>query len=71
MFPLRPKWDWGPAATDVRQIASISGTYELPFGPQRRFLPEFFAACAALTEGWSISTIVGCSRVSILATTGL
>ena len=59
MFPLRPKWDWGPAATDVRQIASISGTYELPFGPQRRFLQSSSQPVRLLTEGWSISTIVG------------
>ena len=33
-FPLNPKLDWGPAATDVRHAASINGSYELPFGPQ-------------------------------------
>ena len=25
-FPLNPKLDWGPAATDVRQAASINGS---------------------------------------------
>lgn len=58
MFPLRPKWDWGPAATDVRHIASINGTYELPFGPQRRFLQSASQPVRLLTEGWSVSTIV-------------
>ena len=33
-FPLQPKLDWGPAATDVRQSASINGSYDLPFGPK-------------------------------------
>ena len=37
-FPLDPKLDWGLAATDVRQSASINGSYDLPFGPNRRFL---------------------------------
>ena len=37
MFPLRPKLDWGPAATDVRHIFGFNGTYELPFGPKRHF----------------------------------
>ena len=33
-FPLNPKLDWGPAATDVRHAASFNGSYELPFGPE-------------------------------------
>ena len=37
-FPLDPKLDWGPAATDVRHAASFNGSYELPFGPHRHFL---------------------------------
>ena len=37
-FPLDPKLDWGPAATDVRHLASFNGSYELPFGPHHRFL---------------------------------
>ena len=37
-FPLNPKLDWGPAATDVRQSASLNGSYDLPFGRGRRFL---------------------------------
>jgi hypothetical protein len=57
-FPLNPKLDWGPSATDVRHMASFNGRYELPFGPHRRFLahssrPVSFVAC-----GWTASAIV-------------
>lgn len=51
-FPSRPKLDWGPANTDVRNLAVITGTYDLPFGEhsagryQRRFI-----------KGWSMSEI--------------
>lgn len=51
-FPSRPKLDWGPANTDVRNLAVITGTYDLPFGErsggryQRR-----------LIKGWSVSEI--------------
>ena len=39
-FPLQPKLDWGPAATDVHNIASINGSYELPFGPHKFHVKE-------------------------------
>ena len=32
MFPLHPKLDWGPSTSDVRHLASINGSYELPRG---------------------------------------
>ena len=32
MFPLHPKLDWGPSTSDVRHLANINGTYELPHG---------------------------------------
>jgi hypothetical protein len=45
MFPLDPKLDYGPSTTDVRNLAVISATYELPFHRNR------------LVSGWSISGI--------------
>lgn len=57
-FPLRPKWDWGPAASDVRHLASLNGTYELPFGAQRRFLNGGPAVVGRAVQGWSVSSIV-------------
>ncbi len=51
MFPLQPKWDWGPSNTDVRQLASINGSYELPFGKHWRGWSE------KLVSGWSLGAI--------------
>jgi hypothetical protein len=56
-FPLNPKLDWGPAATDVRQAASINGSYELPFGPNRHFLNSASGPVAFLAGGWTTSAI--------------
>jgi hypothetical protein len=51
-FPSRPKLDWGPANTDVRNLAVISGTYDLPFGrhDSDRINRDF-------VQGWSVSEI--------------
>ncbi|MGB6192550.1 MAG: carboxypeptidase-like regulatory domain-containing protein [Terracidiphilus sp.] len=57
-FPLNPKLDWGPAATDVRHAAAMNGSYELPFGPQRRFLKSSPAFVNLLAAGWTTSAIV-------------
>ena len=57
-FPLRPKLDWGPAATDVRHAASINASYELPFGPRRRFLKSASAPVNFAVAGWTASAIV-------------
>ncbi len=56
-FPLNPKLDWGPAATDVRQIASINGSYDLPFGPNRKFLNQASGPVAFFAGGWTTSAI--------------
>jgi hypothetical protein len=56
--PLDPKGDWGPAATDVRQAASLNGSYELPFGPQKRFLNHASAPVNLVAGGWTASAIV-------------
>ncbi|MGB8028233.1 MAG: carboxypeptidase-like regulatory domain-containing protein [Terracidiphilus sp.] len=57
-FPLNPKVDWGPAATDVRQSASINGSYDLPFGPNRRFLNSASGPASFFASGWTASAIV-------------
>jgi len=56
-FPLNPRLDWGPAATDVRQAASINGSYDLPFGPNRHFLNRSSKPIAFLSGGWTTSAI--------------
>jgi hypothetical protein len=57
-FPLRPKLDWGPAATDLRNAASVNGSYELPFGPGRRFLAHSTGVARIAAVGWTASAIV-------------
>ncbi len=57
-FPLNPKLDWGPAATDVRHAASINATYELPFGPHRHFLSHASRPVNFAAAGWTASAIV-------------
>jgi hypothetical protein len=57
-FPLRPKLDWGPAATDVRHAASLNGSYELPFGPHRRFMKNASRPVNIVAAGWTASAIV-------------
>jgi hypothetical protein len=57
MFPLNPKLDWGPAATDVRNAASLNGSYELPFGPKRRYLNSASRPVSLLVRDWSVSAI--------------
>ena len=57
-FPLNPKADWGPAATDARHLASINGSFELPFGPQKHFLKNASAPVNFVADGWTVSTIV-------------
>src|SRR4051794_22269274 len=54
-FPLRPKLDWGPAATDLRHVVSINGSYELPFGPGRRFLAHVSGPARVAAVGWTAS----------------
>ena len=57
-FPLQPKLDWGPAATDLRHAASINGSYELPFGPGKRFLAKATGFERVAAVGWTASAIV-------------
>jgi hypothetical protein len=57
-FPLNPKFDWGPGATDVRQQAAVNGSWELPFGPNHRWLSHPAALSRYVAAGWTLSGIV-------------
>ena len=46
-YPADPKVDYGDAATDIRNLAAINGTWNLPFSSSH-----------LLTAGWSLSGIV-------------
>lgn len=51
MFPLNPKLDWGPSTSDVRHLASLHGSYELPVRPKLQ------GWRARLWNGWTLSAI--------------
>lgn len=57
MFPLNPKLDWGRSTTDVRNLAAINGSYELPWGPGKRFFSGRSGWQGKLAEGWRIAAI--------------
>jgi hypothetical protein len=55
--PSQPALDYGPAATDIRHLAAFNGTYELPFGANRRFLGSANHTVDRVISGWALSTI--------------
>lgn len=57
-FPLNPKRDWGPSATDVRQQAAVNGSWELPLGPNHRWLSHPAGLSRYAAAGWTLSGIV-------------
>ncbi len=50
--------NYGPAAYDARHIVSLAGSYELPFGRERRFGADWNRALDAVAGGWSTSFAV-------------
>lgn len=50
MYPLNPKRDWGPSNSDVRHLAVINSSYELPFRGAGKWGHRVVA-------GWSVSAI--------------
>ena len=54
-------WDdalnFNPNSTDFRHVASISWTYELPFGQGRTFLTQGHKAVDLIAGGWSVNGI--------------
>ncbi len=55
--PSLPRLDYGPAATDVRHLAAINGSYDLPFGPNHAFLSGSGPALARVVSGWTLASI--------------
>jgi hypothetical protein len=51
------KRDWGPSALNVASEASISGRYELPFGPGKRWLTNSSGIESKLVGGWQLNGI--------------
>jgi hypothetical protein len=57
MFPLNPKLDWSPSTSDVRHIAVVNSTYELPFGTGKKFLNKAGGLSQRLIGGWRLSGV--------------
>jgi hypothetical protein len=57
MYPGNPKLDWGPSTYDVRSLAVINGSYELPIGRGKAFLANAEGLEEKIAAGWSVSAI--------------
>lgn len=55
---LGPRFDWGLADFDVRNVFHLSGGYELPFGKGKPFLANSGRLTNEVLGGWSVNTIV-------------
>ena len=55
--PSLPRLDYGPAATDVRHLAAINGSYDLPFGQNHVFLSSSGPMLDRVISGWTLSSI--------------
>jgi hypothetical protein len=56
-YPNNPALDWGPAATDVRHIAQLNASYDLPFGRNHLFFGDAPSIVNGAVSGWTLSTI--------------
>jgi hypothetical protein len=56
-YPNRPSLDWGPAATDIRNLAAINASYDLPFGNNHLFLANATPLLNKAVSGWTLSAI--------------
>jgi hypothetical protein len=55
--PSLPHLDYGPAATDIRNIASINASYELPLGKNKAFFANASELTDHIVSGWSVASI--------------
>jgi hypothetical protein len=52
-----PRFDWGPADFDIRNVFHISGSYELPFGQNKKYLASMGKLGNQVVGGWSVNWI--------------
>ena len=55
--PQNSSLDYGPAATDVRHLFAVNGSYDLPFGKGKRVVYEASPVTNLLVSGITISSI--------------
>ncbi len=56
--PGLPRLDWGPAATDVRHLAAINSSYDLPLGKGRALASSAGPLINHAIEGFTLASIV-------------
>jgi Carboxypeptidase regulatory-like domain/TonB-dependent Receptor Plug Domain len=56
--PFNLRADWGLATYDVRNVAVINGTYDLPIGSGRRFANSAHGFANAAVSGWTLNSVV-------------
>ena len=56
-YPNNPGLDWGRAASDIRHLAAINASYDLPFGKNHLFLADANPLANAVVSGWTLSAI--------------
>jgi hypothetical protein len=56
-YPNNPGLDWGPAATDIRNLAAINASYDLPFGKNHLFFADANPTVNKSVSGWTLSAI--------------
>ncbi len=70
---LGPRFDWGLADFDVRNVFHISGGYELPVGKNKQYLANVNSFTDKVIGGWSIqwiATLQGGQPLSLGCPTG-
>jgi len=53
-----PEAEWGPAFHDARHNVTVSGTWQLPFGKDRRYGTNWGSVTDALLGNWQLGGIV-------------
>jgi hypothetical protein len=56
--PDDPERDRGSSSFDITQRFTLSGTYELPLGPGKRYVSASGRLASALVSGWQLNAIV-------------
>ncbi len=65
---LGPRFDWGPASFDIRNVAHFSGGYELPVGRGKQFMGNANKLTDEAIGGWSLqflSTVEGGQPITL------
>ncbi len=55
---LGPRFDWGLASFDIRNVSHLSGGYEVPFGRGKRFMNSGSKLQEAVFGGYSLNALV-------------